>query len=280
MNKVKKQIVLLVCMMFVGISSANDEADKATIPFSRSSFEIGPEMFSHEYEEFMYGETLMKEKGTLYGIVIKSYSHSWVPESPEESVESDKWMSGFEGEFAYGKIDYDGQLQDGTPLNISDLDDFLMNLRLLRGYDFPKEDMLFTPYLGIGYRYLFDDSSSDPQGYLRQSNYLYLPLGLKIDSYKRNSWSIGGRAEFDLLLFGMQISEIGGVDFTNNQTSGYGFRVGVDIVYRGDKSSFKIQPFVRYWHIDESDTDNETGVLFVEPENKTTQVGVQLAWEF
>jgi hypothetical protein len=254
--------------------------DNAETPFKRSSFEIGPEVFSHEYEEFMGSEIVMKEEGNFYGIVLNYYSHPWVPASPEDSVTSSKWMRGFESEFAFGQVDYDGQLQDGTPYTISDLDDFLIDARFLAGLDFPTADRLNTPYIGIGYRYLRDDSSSDPFGYLRQSNYLYLPIGLKMDSYKKNGWSIGASGEFDLLLFGMQISEIGGVDFTNNQTSGYGFRVAVDIKNRSNKSSLKIQPFVRYWHIDESDTDNETGVLFVEPENKTTQVGVQLAWEF
>lgn len=277
---IRKKMVLLMCLVFAGAGSASDEPENETISFSRSSFEIGPEIFSHEYEEFTDGETLMKEEGTFYGIVFNHYNRPWVPESPEESVTSSKWMAGFEGEFAYGQVDYDGHLQDGTPYKMSDIDDFLVNARFLRGLDFPKADMLHTLYLGIGYRYLRDDSSSDPAGYLRQSNYLYLPLGLKMESYKKNCWSLGGRAEFDLLLFGMQISEINGIDFTNNQTSGYGFRACVDIENRGEKSSFKIQPFVRYWHIDESDKDNETGVLFIEPENETTQVGIQLIWRF
>lgn len=245
----------------------------------RTTFEIGPEFFYDEYKEFQGGDTLMKEEGYFCGIVINSYSRPWIPESTEESFGSDKWMFGIESEFAYGKLDYDGQLQDGTPYDVSNIDDFLVDARLLAGPDFLKADSLNTFYFGIGYRYLRDDSSFDSAGYLRQSNYLYLPLGLKSETLKKDSWSLGGKAEFDLLLFGQQISTIRGIDLTNDQNSGYGLRVAVDIENISANSIFKIQPFVRYWHIDKSDLDNEYGIG-VEPENETVQVGVQLIWQF
>jgi hypothetical protein len=59
-----------------------------------------------------------------------------------------------------------------------------------------------------------------------------------MESYKGDEWSLMGSVEFDLLLFGVQMSEISGIDFTNNQTSDYGFRVCVDIENREEKSSF------------------------------------------
>jgi hypothetical protein len=227
--------------------------------------EIGPEIFYDKYEE-----SGLNEKGMFYGIIFNAYDHR---------VVSGKWMCGFEGEFAYAQLDYDGQLQDGTPYSMSNLKDWLVDVRLLAGPDFPKTDRLYTLYFGLGYRYLSDDSSSDPAGYLRQSNYLYLPIGLKAMSCKKNGWSLGGSAECDLLLFGEQFSTIDSYDITNDQTSGYGFRAAVSIENKGDKTDFKIQPFVRYWHIDESDPDNDFGA-FIEPENETTQYGLQLIWTF
>jgi hypothetical protein len=300
----RKYLMLLMCMVFAGISIAdnndsntpvNNDGNKpknidgnipknneGNIPennefsFSSSYYEFGPEIFFHQYQEFMDGENLMKEKGTLYGVAFNVYNHLWAADSKKKSGVPIKWMTGFESEFAYGKVDYDGARWDGTPLNESGLDDFLVNFRFLGGLDFPINDTLLTPYLGLAYRYLFDDSSSEPGGYLRESNYFYLPTGLKVDCYKRDSWSIGGRAEFDLLLYGMQISEILGTDFKNRQDSGYGFLVCIDIIKRCDNLNFKIRPFVRYWNIEESDIDS--GVI--EPENVTTQYGMQLIFEF
>lgn len=276
----KRYIILLIFMVFAGISAADNEADNKTLPYKSSSYEFGPEIFSHEYKEFVNSQTFMKEKGTFYGVSFNSYNRSWAAESTIKPGYFNKWMTCFEGEFAYGRVNYDGALQDAnnTPIKEKGIDDFLMNFRFLVGPDFIINDSLLTPYLGLGYRYLFDDSSSDSDlsGYLRESNYFYVPAGLKMDCYKKNGWSIGGRAEFDLFLIGLQISEIYGIDFKNKQDSGYGLLASIDIVNRGEKSIFKIRPFVRYWDIEKSDMDS--GVY--EPENETTQYGIQLIFEF
>ena len=242
----KKCIALIICLIFAGTVSA---------------WEIGPEVFYDKYEEFVGGKTFMKETGTFYGIVLTSYSPG-------------NYISGFEGELAFGKLDYDGQLQDGTPYKMSDIKDLLADVRFLGG------DKL---YMGVGYRYLRDDSTSDPVGYLRHSNYLYLPLGLKLSTDTKKGWSLGGTAEFDLLMLGLQVSDlsnVGGPSVTNLQrfASGYGVRAAVSIKNKGDKTDFRIEPFARYWHIGKSDIDFETG--WYEPENKTIQYGVQLIWMF
>jgi hypothetical protein len=267
----KKWVVLVVCLILAGTSSAyTDEPDGVAPSFEKHYREIGPEIFYDKYEE-----PGMNEKGIFYGIVFNAYDHGRI---------NGKWMSGFECEFAYAKLDYDGALSDGTPYSVSNLKDWLVDVRFLGGADFPKADRLDTLYVGIGYRYLRDDSSFDPAGYLRRSNYLYLPIGLKAMSCKKNGWSLGGSAEFDFLMLGLQVtdlSDLGGPSVSNFQRfgSGYGVRAAVSIENKGDKTDFKIQPFVRYWHIDESDPDKDYGA-FIEPENKTTQYGLQLIWTF
>ena len=81
--------------------------------------------------------------------------------------------------------------------------------------------------------------------------------------------------EVDFLLNGQQNSN--GIpvlgDIENNQDSGYGLRASVKFQKHWEKSDFIIEPFVRYWNIDDSDIVN--GVI--EPANETTEFGIHLS---
>ena len=165
----------------------------------------------------------MKETGTFYGIVLNSDNH------------------GFEGELAYGTVDYDGQLLDGTPYEMSDIKDWLVDVRFLGG------DIV---YIGVGYRYLRDDSSPDPAGYLRQSNYLYWPIGLRLKSNEKKGWTIGGSAEFDFLVAGLQLSDLSNLGLgTVANVQGFGEGYGARGAIRLENKNFRIEPFVRYWQL-------------------------------
>ena len=131
---------------------------------------VGPEVYYFKYRE----PGLMKETGMFYGLRVGFTSRYWVPASPQEQPWGSKWMSRAEGRFAYGQVDYDGATWGGTPLTINDIDDFAWEIRLLMGPDLPGATTMLTPFGGIAYRYLNDDSSSHVSGYERESNYLYL----------------------------------------------------------------------------------------------------------
>jgi len=269
----KQPMVLVIILMSAGLVSASDDANNTVLSLKASSFEIGPEIFYHRYTE-----SGMKETGMFYGINIKAYERKWVNRPPEEMDKAVKGMFGGELEFAYGQVDYDGHLldEDSTPYTVDGIDDFLVDARYLIGRDFTPGNILETLYSGIGYRFLQDDSSFDPSGYLRKSNYLYIPLGLKIERGQKNGWSLGGNLEIDLLIYGQQYSKIEEYRIRNHQEAGAGFRAAIDIVKIGEKSNFKIQPFIKYWNIAES--KEKSG--FYEPENKTVQAGIQLIWAF
>jgi hypothetical protein len=267
----KRLIVIATCLMFAGISKADKPAaaptDKPAAPIlQKPEWEIGFEVFSDKYEE----PDVMQEEGTFYGIVLANTSYG--------AGKID--MTRFEGEFAYGKLDYDGHLMDGTPYTMSDLKDYLFDLRILGGRDFTGNNGILTPYWGLGYRWLHDDSTSDPAGYKRYSNYLYLPLGLMgAAPIGNDGWSIGATGEFDILLLGLQTSDFGWDTIHNRQNpfSGYGLRGAISLANKqSGKIGFKIEPFVRYWDIDESELENTTYGAFVEPANTTTQYGIQL----
>jgi len=238
----------------------------------RIVYNIGPELYSFEYEEPGY----MKEEGMFYGVAFGATYREWIPESPEQALADNKMMVRAEGRFAFGQVDYDGALMDGTPFTINDIDDFAFEGRLLLGADWLDINTLRTLYAGVGYRYLNDDTSSNPNGYERESNYYYIPIGYEIDTNLRAGWSWVARVEYDYLLWGLQRNHIYPV-VENRQSSGYGYRASIKLQKKSKDLVFVIEPFFRYWDIDESEV--EFGSVF-EPANETTEYGIQLIWMF
>jgi hypothetical protein len=64
---------------------------------------------------------------------------------------------------------------------LNNINDYMLEFRFLAGYDFPVSDtFILTPFVGLGFRYLNDDSSGKVatlggSGYDRESNYVYSP---------------------------------------------------------------------------------------------------------
>ncbi len=243
--------------------------------FSEQVRELGTEIAHITYKE----PGVMKEKGMMYGIV-GSYAYH------------DNVMLKAEGNFSYGQVKYDGGLSDGTPYTTDGIDDYLLELRGLVGYDFSiGESMIFTPYVGLGYRYLYDRLGKDPYGYDRESNYLYSPIGIAATIPLRKGWSIGPTVEYDIFLHGWQVSHFEDLNpiydtVVNDQKKGYGIRGSLKIQKKAKKLDFLIEPFVRYWNIKQSETSAITilGTYVVgygwEPKNNSTEIGCKLAVHF
>ncbi|MHC4229768.1 MAG: hypothetical protein ACYSW0_20225 [Planctomycetota bacterium] len=253
--------------------------------FKRAAWDIGPEIYSFKYEEPPFlGFSGIKEEGIFYGLRFGFTFRDWVPASSKKSSSDGGAMLRAEGRFAFGQVDYDGSLSDGTPYTIDNIDDFTFEGRLLLGADMLLGDSLNTLYAGIGYRYLNDDSSFDPAGYERESNYLYVPVGYQLDSSHKAGWSLGFGAEFDLFLIGEQksyLSKFGFNDVYNRQSSGYGYRASVRLQQKSKYSIFAIEPFYRYWDIDDSEVEYDPwGIGWIEPANETSEIGIQLIWIF
>ena len=244
----------------------------------KSEFEIGPEVSWIKYEE----PGIANEEGWMAG-VFGEYTARF----PE------KWVLGADGRFSAGQVDYDSN-HTGS---IDGILDFIIELRGTAGYDFEvTEGTRLTPYLGIGYRFLRDElggerSTTGHFGYDRQSEYVYLPIGVKTLTSLNNEWYLGFNAEFDVFLDGTQKSELGdavsGLDtLTNDQNDGYGVRGSVKLAKSGEKYSYFIEPFVRYWNIDNSNIKAVTvggspiGVVGYEPKNHSTEVGVKVGVHF
>ena len=267
----KKIIILTLCLQFSGVVfSFADE------PFKKHNWEIGPEVSYIRYEE----PDVMEEKGIMYGLE-GSYTYH------------DNWMFKVEGDGMYGQVDY----TSANSGSVDNIPDFKFEIRGLAGYDFPVGQTAYlTPYLGLGYRYLNDDSSGKVStdrihaGYERESNYFYTPIGLQAVTELNSNWSLGFNAEYDHLWFGKQISHLDDVDpsvystIKNDQDSGWGLRGSIQLKKKGETADFLVEPYVRYWDIEKSETSTFISgndiITGWEPKNKSTEIGMKLAVNF
>lgn len=173
---------------------------------------------------------------------------------------------------SYGQVDYDSVRTGSSPNH----DDLTLEMRVLFGLDVDATDGFhWQPYAGLGFRYLYNNLRGvnvTPTvigiGYRRESNYLYLPVGVTT-----RHGSLVGNLEADFLLRGRQKSyladtHLGDPDVTNSQHQGVGARAS--LMY--DTGRFSIGPWINYWRIAKSDV-----VLGgYEPRNRTTEAGIEL----
>lgn len=257
------------CLVLTGAASAGAQSGTP-----RHTFTIGTEISHLKYEE----PGVMETQGVMYGVLFSySYRRHLVLKA--------------EGKLAYGQLDYDGAYRDETPLTIDNIPYYLWEGRGAIGYDIAIQGTVLTPYAGIGYRWLNDHAQrKHPSGYERESNYFYLPLGLEMVTRLGKGWSLGATAEYDLFLWGRQVSYLsdfdpGYNDVKNNQTSGYGLRGAIHLSKQGARVGWTMGPFINYWDIDRSDLAVVTyrGIpraFAFEPKNRSTEIGFRLAIVF
>ncbi len=262
----------------------------------KQAWELGAEISHITYEE----PGVMEEKGMMHGIAGSYAYRTRVPKYPQGI---DIWMLKIDGRFSYGKVDYENS---GT---MDDITDYILELRGLWGCDISVlKPLTFTPFIGIGYRYLNDDmsgkvTSTGALGYERESNYTYSPVGIEIITPLKNGWSIGATTEYDVFWSGKQKSHLNDArlynsivgyytynDITNSQDKGYGVSGSIKLQKKSRKLDFVIEPYIRYWNIKESktvttSTISENGMwivtgTFVEPKNNSTEIGCKLAVKF
>lgn len=251
----------------------------------KHTFEVGTEISYIKYEE----PSVMEQKGMMYGLVADYTYRGWLAPAPRDL---DKFMFSLETKNSWGSVDYSSPIS-GT---LDDIPDYMLEIRALLGYDFNVvNSSILTPYFGVGYRYLNDDSGSmiasgGGSGYERQANYFYVPIGAKFNANLNKSWSIGARAEYDIFCLGRQYSHLEDVfwgfnTLENKQGKGYGVRGSIKIAKKGERLNLVIEPFVRYWNIKQSKDAIITlfGVpwgIGWEPKNNSLECGGRFALEF
>jgi hypothetical protein len=234
--------------------------------------ELGLSLSSYKYQE----PGLMSLEGTKFGLDFNATN----------VLQNDNFIRG-DLRFAFGSVDY---TSNGTG-SASGLPDWYIEGRVLFGTDWSTKDSVFSPYTGLGYRYLFNDargiSSNGASGYRRESNYIYLPVGVIHRTTFQDRSKLISTLEYDHLLAGKQVTSLSDVpgagysDFTNTQGSGYGLKLS--IMYENDNGA--IGPYVHYWNIDQSDMTlvYRFGVpnsYWVEPKNNTVEFGLKVSQQF
>lgn len=243
-------------------------------------FGIGFETFNYKYHEFdVDGSKVMNLKGVFNALVL---SYAFRPRDIDSILETMVNVFRAELRWGQGKVDYtgalmitdgDGNLIDTTPYEFGGKNDYMVEWRGIMGREyFINPSLVLTPYVGFGWRQLLDKKGSDPYGYDRDQRYVYMPLGVELEKRYASGWALGLNAEYDLFLQGTQHS----TGLTFEQTKGNGFRFSGKVLRELKHMSFSVEPFYRYWHIEDSKPD----AGYYEPNNKTEEIGVKVGAQF
>ena len=262
-----KCVLLLTTLLCLAVSS------------TVSAFSLDPssELFiaiplaHYEYRE----PSFMKDHGYFYGLSL-SMAHY------------EPFMLKGEAIFAQGKVDYKSK-STGNEKNDQD---GRIELRTLLGLPIAMQEQgKLIPYVGFGFRFFRDDSSSrisstGAWGYNRESNYLYLPLGLEWWVNLNTDWQTRLTIEIDPLWHGFQESDLssgGFLDITNKQTSGYGIKLQYKFIVAKQQRNYFIEPYFHYWNIKHSKPaidyvtfDPDAIYTGREPHNLTREAGLTL----
>ncbi len=264
----KRSVLLVACLVLTGMSEVS------ALPLAPESFTAGVQLSHITYKE----PGFMRESGFMYG-VNGAYTR----------IGRDL-MGKIDGTLTTGQVDYVGSYSDGTPLTVKGINDTMFEVRTVLGpTEFVYQSSYYLPYVGLGYRYLFDGADKAPGGYRRESNYFYIPLGVEGLLTANSAWSMGFTLEYDLFVSGTQYSYLsdsdpGLNDIQNKQNSGYGYRASLKFLLAG-KQDLVIEPFLKYWKIAQSSMATITyfGTPIrhgYEPDNNSTELGIKVLLKF
>jgi hypothetical protein len=230
-----------------------------------SGWEAGVQLSDYRYEE----PGIMSLEGTRFGV-----SGAYTAVSPIRT------FARLEGRWSYGELDYQGS---GT---LTGVPDHILELRVLAGRDYAAGRLLWSPYAGAAYRYLYNDlrgvSSTGAVGYRRESNYFYIPLGITLRMPLAEGWAFAPQLEYDALVSGTQRSYLsdtglGLPDVSNDQSRGYGYRVLLTFEHR----RWALVPWLHYWDVKDSEVQTiAPGLAVYEPANETREAGLELRYRF
>ena len=187
------------------------------------------------------------------------------------------WFLQSDFNYAQGKADYQSPksgILNATP-------NWYFESRALIGIDFNMGDYLLAPYIGLGFRYLYNDLRTNDyrQGYRRESNYLSLPVGLTHKIKLLNQYQLTSTGEYLYLIKGLQVSNLSdgnpvAKDVSLAQPRGYGFRLAAMMRF----DDWSVGPTLNYWRIEQSEIGGQPPVL--EPLNTSYEVGFKFMKHF
>ena len=261
----KSRVVIFtaIVLSFFSVSSFADYLD------SKNDFGVYASIKTYEERHPYTNQAFMQQDGWMIGI-----------DTNTENYDTSGFYSLLRSKLAYGQVDY-SSAGTGTMAGISD---WHFETAFAFGQAFEGQTFRTTPYIGGGFRYLLNKmgtqkSSTGHYGYDRTSRYLYIPIGVTIETNPVNESFWTFRAEYDYFVYGKQTSHLSSLagysDITNDQEDGSGVKMSAK--YNFDKNS-GMEGFVDLWDIADSKLDT-TGT-FMEPRNSTIEMGLRMFWSF
>lgn len=232
---------------------------------TRGGWEVGVQAAGYEYDEPFFA-TLEGERAGA------SASYTFIG--------PDYLYSRLEGRYSYAELDYTGSGR------LEDVPDHLIELRAVVGQDYRAGRVIWVPYIGVGYRHLYNDlrgvTTTGHIGYRRRSHYYYVPAGVALRVPLGGDWVMVPQLEYDAFANGRQRSYLSDVsplllDVTNRQQDGWGARA--QLMFESRRWSFSL--WTHYWDIKDSDLQPiGLGFVGLEPANTTHETGIELRYRF
>jgi len=257
---------LLLASSCAALAGTSPEANPLA---TRPGWELGGQIAHYRYLE----PDFAKLSGNRAGIVVTG-----------TAVSTAGVFSRFDFRESYGRLKYEGSgTKDGVP-------DWILEARVVAGLDWVGHSVSLSPYLGLGYRYLYNDlrgyTSTGGGGYRRESNYIYAPVGFTARFHLGDRWILAPTLETEIFTRGRQASKLsdtglGYIDVTNEQKKGRGHRTSLML----ERNRWSIGAWTHYWHIEDSDVQF-AGVVGgiprggLEPANYTRESGLELRYRF
>lgn len=230
-------------------------AQSPSLPTS-SENTFGISTSHHKYVELGY----MTLKATKVGF---DFSNTYAPGS-KWPYPTDSWFYTTQLSYFAGSADYSSPISG----NLNKTPHWFYEARLLAGKDIGMGTYVLSPYLGIGYRHLFNDL-----GYERTSNYTTLPMGITHKVKLADKSQLHTTMEYMHLLSGAQKVKLI-QNISMDQKSGFGLRFS--IIRRYD--TWSLGPTLTYWNLGQSEVGGLTPIY--EPKNKTLELGIKGAMHF
>ena len=259
MRKPLLAVALLAAVSTTAVAETGEQPDPL---LTRRGWEVGGQVSKYQYEEPDFAKLTGERVGA-----VGAYTF----------INPNRIYGRIDGRVSYGALKYEGS---GT---MSDVPDWTFEVRAVIGRDYVvSENVALSPYIGLGYRYLYDDlrgyTSTGAVGYRRYSHYFYAPVGMTLRMRTGDQWVIAPTLEYDAFLGGRQYSKLtdtnlGLSDALNKQRRGRGYRADLML----EKGRWAFGPWLRYWKIKDS---TRTGSGALEPANWTREYGLELRYRY
>lgn len=243
---------VFIVVVSIRLPAAAQNNSLATI--SENTFGVSASNYKYDEPGFM---TL---KATKFGF---DFSSTYAPGSKWPNT-PDAWFYSAQLSYFAGSADYTSPISG----NLNKTPHWFYEARLLAGKDIDMGSYVLSPYLGLGYRHLFNDL-----GYERTSNYTTLPIGITHKVKLADKSQLHTTLEYMHLLSGVQKVKLI-QNISMDQKNGFGLRFSMLKRY----DTWSLGPTLTYWNLGQSEVGGLTPIY--EPKNKTLELGIKAAMHF